>query len=250
MRGLRTVLRKLGTRVRRKKAARDPYLVTRQLIVATEPVIFDVGANVGQTARRYRELFPQASIHCFEPFVPSFRQLQAALAGDARVELYAVALAAKSGSALLKANRSSATNSLLASDERAAHYWGPELLDTQSEVEVETRTLDDFCEERTVAHIDVLKLDVQGTEYAVLEGARALLTSQQIDLVYMEVIMAPTYVGQRGLHDYLALMDAANYRLFDFYNPARRDGRLIQSDIIFLSASFLERYERKHVDRV
>ena len=57
------------------------------------------------------------------------------------------------------------------------------------------------------------------------------------------MITAPTYVGQRELHDYLALLDARGYQLFDFYNPARRDGRLIQADVIFVSSDLSDRYE-------
>ena len=53
---------------------------------------------------------------------------------------------------------------------------------------------------------------MQGAEYAVLEGAREMLTAQRIDVIYMEVITAPTYVGQRELHDYLALLHGRGYR--------------------------------------
>lgn len=241
---LRTALKKLARRLRGRSAKRDPYLVTRELITTPRPVIFDVGANIGQTALHYRALFPGATIHCFEPFPPSFEQLRVAVGRDPHAQLHLLALAASSGSARLKVNRSAATNSLLPSDERAAHYWGGGLLDTEGEVEVVTRTLDEFCAAQGIGRVDVLKLDVQGAEYAVLEGARATLTAQRVDVLYMEVITAPTYVGQRELHDYLALLHERGYRLFDFYNPARRDGRLIQSDIIFVSEEFLDRYER------
>ena len=241
---VRKTFHKLRARLRGKSHRRDPYLVQRRLVTRDKPVVFDVGANVGQTALRYRALFPGATIHCVEPFGPSFDQLTAALGRDPDVVLHRVALAASSGSAKLNVNSSAATNSLLESDTRASHYWGGGLLDTQSTVEVATRTLDGLCSERGIGHIDVLKIDVQGAEYAVLEGARELLMGQRIDLVYMEVIMAPTYVGQRELQDYLELLAASRYRLFDLYNPARRDDRLIQSDVIFVSADFLDASER------
>jgi FkbM family methyltransferase len=241
---VRKTFSKLRARVFGKSHKRDPYLVQRRLVKADSPVIFDVGANVGQTALRYRSLFPRAVLHCVEPFGPSFEQLNKALDGDSNVVLHRLALAAASGSARLNVNTSAATNSLLQSDARAARYWGRGLLDTERTVEVVTRTLDELCAERNIRHIDVLKIDVQGGEYAVLEGARDLLSAQRIDLIYMEVIMAPTYVGQRELRDYLTLLGSSRYRLFDFYNPARRDDRLIQSDVIFVSADCLDAYER------
>ena len=52
-----------------------------ELESVARPVIFDVGANVGQTAAGFREHFPGAEIHCFEPVPASFRALQSHTAG-------------------------------------------------------------------------------------------------------------------------------------------------------------------------
>jgi FkbM family methyltransferase len=244
-RRLRAALRRFGGR----RKTLDPYLATRDLVTADAPVIFDVGANVGATARRYRALYPRAEIHCFEPYPPSFARLSAELSGDALISLHPTALSSAPGRAALNVNRNAETNSLLPSDRRAAQYWGEGLLETGSEVEVPLQTLDGFCAERSIARIDVLKIDVQGAEYSVLEGADALLSAARIGVIYMEVIIAPTYVGQRRLVDYLALTSGKGYELFDLYNPTRRNGRLIQSDIIFVSAAVLDRYEREEADR-
>lgn len=59
------------------------------------------------------------------------------------------------------------------------------MLDTEGTVEVPVTTLDRFCAEHSLRHIDILKLDVQGAEYATLTGARRLLDEQAIDIVYM-----------------------------------------------------------------
>jgi len=241
-RSFRSALKRLVGRRHRRGA--DPYFVTRQLIETEAPMIFDVGANVGATALRYRDLFPAATIHCFEPYPPSFLRLSAALAGDHHTSLHPFALSSAPGRASFKVNRNAETNSLLASDGSAERYWGTGLLETEGEIEVDVRTLDLFCTDHDVARVNVLKLDVQGSEYAVLEGATDMLAAQRIDLVYAEVIIAPTYVGQRSLVDYLALLSAQGYELFDLYNPTRKNNRLIQTDIIFVSGALLARYER------
>lgn len=222
----------------------DPYLVMRQLVKNPKPTIFDVGANVGHTVKRFRSLFPAAKIFCFEPSPAAFARLSASLVGDPTVESHELALASVSGVSRLTVNQSTATNSLLPSDTRAANYWGPKRLDTQAVIEVNTETVDQFCESKGLKHLDILKLDVQGAEYSVLEGTRGLLQQQHVDLIYMEVIMAPTYVGQQKLSAYLALFQALEYELFDFYNPVRSNGRLIQTDNIFISSEFLSRYEQ------
>jgi FkbM family methyltransferase len=231
------------TRWARERRRKDPFLVTQSLIRRPAPTIFDVGAHVGETASRYRALFPDALIHSFEPSPTSAERLAAAFRDDDRVTVHAAAVSDATGVAKLHVNRAAVTNSLLASDARAANYWGSGLVDTQSEVAVATVSLDDFCRERRIERVDVLKIDVQGAEYAVLAGAKELLARHAIDLIYMEMIMAPHYVGQRKYHHYLTSLDALGYQLFDLFNLGRRDGRLIQSDGIFLASGFLERYE-------
>lgn len=244
-RSVRRAVRKLlaGTRWGRERRRRDPFFVTQQLVRTPEPVIFDVGAHVGETAARYRALFPRALIHSFEPYPPSCQRLAGAFQADPRVVPHNVAVAATTGMAKLRVNRASVTNSLLESDLRGSDYWGSDLLDTQQEIDVKTLALDDFCRDEHIKHVDVLKIDVQGAEYAVLAGAQRLLEGHAVDLIYLEMIMAPSYVGQRKYHYYLTSLDALGYELFDLFNPGRRDGRLIQSDGIFIARDVLDRYE-------
>lgn len=213
----------------------DCFAVQAALTAAKEPVIFDVGAADGGVAKIYRERFPQASIHCFEPFPAAFARLKQALGSAPRTFCHAIALSDRQGSALLNANVSAATSSLLPTDARGASFWGGGLLDTTAQVTVETNTVDAFCAAAGIAHIDILKLDVQGFEYAVLQGGRRMLESQQVGLVYTELIMCPTYQGQRKLHEYLSFFDAVGYELVDFFNPVRRRGQLLQADAVFIS---------------
>jgi FkbM family methyltransferase len=245
-RRLRRTVRKLlaSTRWGRERKSRDPFFVTKKLI-ESPTLIFDVGAHVGETAARYRALFPDALIHSFEPSPESFKKLAEAFTADPRVVPHNFAVSEQTGSAKFRVNRASVTNSLLESDRRGDDYWGSNLLDTDSEIVVQTLALDDFCRAERIEHVDVLKIDVQGAEYAVLAGARGLLERRAIGLIYLEMIMAPSYVGQRKYHYYLTLLDGFGYELFDLFNLGRRDGRLIQSDGIFVTSELLARYEDK-----
>ncbi len=125
-------------------------------------------------------------------------------------------------------------------DERGASFWGEGLLDTKSQIEVNTTAIDAFCTESGISHIDILKMDVQGAEYSVLEGARDLLANQGISLIYMELMLCPTYQGQRKFHEYLSFLDSFGYDLLDLVNQSRRHNQLIVADAVFLSSSFKE----------
>jgi precorrin-6B methylase 2 len=63
-------------------------------------VIFDVGANLGQTSREARSAFPEARIYAFEPHPRTFKQLQASAAED-RLAVYQLALGDEEGEATL-----------------------------------------------------------------------------------------------------------------------------------------------------
>lgn len=81
--------------VRRRKPAsnlEDPLLVRRFLFNdAKQLIIFDVGAYAGDITRTYRDIFPGATIYCFEPFPDSFKKLSR-LANDKFVKCYQIAI--------------------------------------------------------------------------------------------------------------------------------------------------------------
>lgn len=225
--------------------SRDPFVIIRELTRVERPLIFDVGAHVGLAATRFRELFPLASMHCFEPFPESFELLRAAVAGSSPLELHPLALAAAEGEAEFSVNRNSATNSLLASNADAELYWRGDTPVTTGTLKVRTTTVDAFAAERGIGSIDILKMDVQGGEYEVLQGARGLLGQGAIGLIYMELITSPTYIGQHSIRDYLELFESHGYVLFDLYNFGRSNGRLLQTDIIVVSPALLAAHEQR-----
>lgn len=249
---MRQAIKRLKRRIRERRSlrlglrSRDPFVIMRELIGDDAPVIFDVGAHVGVVAARFRRLFPRAVIHCFEPFPESFDRLRNAASQLRPIELHALALAAREGEAAFSVNVNPATNSLLASDASGAVYWRRDTPRTRDRLTVRTTTLDAFCEEQGIGRIDILKMDVQGGEYDVLLGAPELLARQAVGLVYLELITAPTYVGQHRIGEYLDLFDGAGYELFDFFNLGRGGGRLLQLDAIFASPETL----RAHVSRL
>jgi FkbM family methyltransferase len=242
-RAIQMTLRRFGYEINRTTTSIDPFAMQRQLITVSNPVILDIGAHIGSVARRYRQLFPLASIYCFEPFPQSFQELVKNLKGDTRVFCHRTAVSEKKGTAVLNANFSSATNSLLTTDKRGASFWGEGLLNTQSQVEVSTTTVDTICLETGISHVDILKMDVQGAEFSVLMGARDALSHERVSLVYTELITCPTYEGQHRLHEYLAYLDSFGYEFLDLFNPVRRHNQLIQADVVFVSASFKRGFE-------
>jgi FkbM family methyltransferase len=218
----------------------DPFAVQRQLIRRESPMIFDIGANVGLVTQQYRSLFPTATIHSFEPFSQSFLLLERRCSDDRNIFPHQVAICEDMSKRTLYSNHSADTNSLLPKDSRFGALWGEGLSGTESPVQVESTTLDCFCDENNIPTIDILKMDIQGAELRALQGAQKLLARQAIALIYLEIIVGETYIGQPKFHEYIQRLDSCGYELFDLYHSVRKNMRLIAIDALFINQKLKE----------
>jgi len=214
----------------------DPFKQQKELIKnSAKPIIFDVGAYRGDITNKYSALFSDARVYAFEPSKQSYEQLQTNVHQNENILTYHLALGNEVGTALLNINAYRPTNSLLPSHQKAGEYWGDNLLDTNDKEEVPLSTIDEFCKKHKVKHIDVLKIDTQGTESIVLEGAKKMLLKQHVSLIYMEIILVDTYVGQKKLPEITDFLAEYGYRLFNIYNPMiSKKMELNQIDAIFV----------------
>ncbi len=228
-------LRPMGFEVRRVEPEIPAAFAAQiELTQNSAPVIFDIGANVGDVSLFYRKLFPSSTLHAFEPFPENFRALARQCAGLDRVFANQLAVSDQVGTSTFHSNVSSLTNSMLATDATGAGYWPDGYLQTTSTLEVPTTTIDAYCEEHHVSTVDILKLDIQGAELLALHGARGMLGRAAVKLIYLEVLTAPSYVGQPQLEDYLRWLRTFGYLLLDIYNSAHKGLRLTQADLIFV----------------
>ena len=242
---LRSAIKKLagnyGYEVRRIVPDYFPYEAQKRLVTNLAPVIFDVGAHVGGMSRKYRGDFPGSMIYAFEPAPDSYAQLEKFAAIDGRIHTLQAALSDSRGELTFYINASQATNSLLPTEPEIEKYWGQgpigaPALATKKTVAVQAETLDDFCREKGIAFIDILKIDAQGGEFAILKGARQLFYGKAIGLVYLEILVAPTYAGQPALSQYFAFFERYGYALYNVFDISHRgEGRLVQFDAIFIA---------------
>lgn len=192
--------------------------------------VIDAGANVGQFALLMRHLHPDAVIHAFEPFPSSAAVFTRLFAADRLTHLHPHALGAAAGEADLHVSRHADSSSLLPiTPDQADFAPGTEEVGT---VSVPVRRLDDALSDLCLPRPCLLKIDVQGGELAVLEGAENLLS--HLDHVYVEVSFRQFYQGQPLADGIIDHLRARGYRLTGIGGTARdRQGLVVQADLLF-----------------
>jgi FkbM family methyltransferase len=212
-RAKRVVERLTGTRIYRSMPrgmdifhdirARLPNLEIR--------TVFDVGANVGQSAVVYLKEFPDAEIYCFEPVSDTFRQLQESLRERANVLTFRLALGAEKGVGQMVVDEHSDMAFLRSSSKETA-------ADDSRLESVLLETLAGFCQSRNVVHIDYLKIDTEGGDLDVLKGATRMLDQQEIDVIEVEAGTNRRNLRHIPLDAFVQFLEPKDYFLFGFYH--------------------------------
>jgi len=139
-------------------------------------VVFDVGANVGMTSLYIRRFLPDATIHAFEPVSATFRDLKQSVSHDSRILPRNIALGDLDQTQTIEVDPCSQMSTLIASGSA-----------NRATEKVSVLKLDTYMAQQNLAHIDVLKMDVQGFEMHLLQGAEASLKARHIKFVYAEI---------------------------------------------------------------
>ena len=149
----------------------------RKSAKAGEFVVFDVGAQRGEYVEAaLRVVDGRLKISSFEPQDTSFELLRERFESEPRVSLYKTAIGKQEGVAELFFTEQGESIA-------SFHTQG----DTQTKAqEVRVMTVDRFCEEHGVARIHFLKIDTEGHEMDVLQGAYKMIEEGRIDFIQFE----------------------------------------------------------------
>lgn len=196
--------------------------------------VLDIGANTGQFARDIRRAGIAGRIVSLEPLQAAYDELRRHAAADPAWVAERAAVSDRPGTITMNVSANSVSSSVLPMLDRHAGA-APDSRYVATE-EVTATTVDELVERHGLRpRSTLLKIDVQGHEQAVLDGAIGTLA--EFGAVRTELSLVPLYDGQALLPDVLEHLGQRGFDLWaiepGFEEPGTR--RLLQADGFFLN---------------
>lgn len=194
-------------------------------------LIIDAGANIGQFSLYASLFFPQAQIHSFEPIESVYRILSRNIHTNPNITAHNLALGESESKISFNLNSDSqASSSLAQSEHRSLIFPEKQVVDI---IEVQQTTLSSFLKCFSLPKEILLKIDVQGAEHLVLQGASSVLS--QIDYILLEASVVPLYKGEMSLNEIITYTESLGYSLYSVINAGRspKRGDYIEFDLLF-----------------
>jgi FkbM family methyltransferase len=228
-------VRRVADRIGRQFGTPDPLAgqMTAMLAHFGIDVVLDVGANVGQYGASLRQGAYEGRIVSFEPLAAAHARLARRAQRD---PLWTVHPRCAVGSAMGEVEINVAQNSVSSSIRPMlpAHYQAAPESQFVAAERVDLITLDSvFPRYRGASGNIWLKIDTQGFEKEVLDGAAVALPA--IQAVQLELSLLPLYEGQSLWDYFLHRMEQEGYgvwALIPGFSDART-GRSLQMDVVF-----------------
>lgn len=220
----------------------DPFRDMHRFLGGIQaPMVFDVGANVGQSVAKFKKTFAGSVVHAFEPGSSTFHQLRERATGFTDVHPWNLGVGSSQGKLVLQENEHSTMSSFL---EPSKFCWGGVV----NRNEVEVVTLDAFAQKQGIETVHILKSDTQGFDLEVFKGASGLMDANRIALVYFEFIFSDMYRGLPAFDEVFGFLSRKNFQLVCFYEQNFQRELLSWADALFINREFNARRTPGPVD--
>jgi FkbM family methyltransferase len=154
------------------------YKQAENIIAEAAAAVLDIGAHAGFFSLYTASFNSQISIYALEPEPNNFSALEENIRSNpklANIKPVNLGLAFKTGQEVLYLSPDSHNHSVL-----------PEYNGSKNKLVVKTISLKDFCVQENIDHISLLKMDIEGGEYKIIENLSEN-EYDKIDYIFLEV---------------------------------------------------------------
>ncbi len=231
---IKTLLKKKGFSIK----PYDEYIETLSVVEhdwlkkKNIKTVIDIGAGHGQYSKKLKAIFTDIEIFSFEALPEQYEELLKNHGADSsKHHFYNILLSNKSEEITFFKSSNLGSSSMLNMDNNHKEAY-PESSNL-SPLKLQAQLLDDVLGKRDLKKNILLKLDVQGAEKKVLEGAKNILA--QSTLIFIELSFIKLYEGQPLINEMIDFLQSAGFALIGIDNVSHdlRDGKYLQCDAYF-----------------
>ncbi len=174
--------------------------------------VFDVGANVGELTLLFSRFVGDGGVHAFEASSATFKRLELVCGAAGRRNIVLNHLALSDNNQPIRLNiYEDALSSFNSQAARPLKNYGLDFEPIGVE-ETTATTVDDYCENKNIERIDLLKIDVEGAEFQVMRGARRMLKSKRIGCLTFEFGQTTFDMGNK-VEEIEVFLKEMNYKI-------------------------------------
>lgn len=212
--------------------------------VSPNPVIFDVGANVGQSIDRFKKTFKNPTIHSFEPIDSEFKTIHNKFGKQKNIILNHIALGEKQETKKINITAGTGNSSFNKINPgtkwlqtRSKQYNKSENNYVTKIEDVKIETLDNYCKQNNIDKIDILKIDTQGYEDKVLQGSLETIKKNKIGIIITEIMFDDVYDKHFCFSDLEKYLIPNNFRMvgIDMANNNIFSGLVFCADVMYFN---------------
>ncbi len=212
--------------------------------IYNKPIIFDIGANQGQSIDRFIRLFNNPIIHAFEPIKFEYENLINKYKNNKNIILNNFAIGDKDETNVIYVAKKTGNSSFYKINhnskwlrKRSKQFnTSPENY-AKIKQRIKVTTIDKYCKMNNIQNIDLLKIDTQGYEDKVLSGSKKILKKNIISIIETEIIFDNTYQKYLTFSDLEKFLLPNNYRFcgLNTNNNNLFEGLVFSADLMYVN---------------
>jgi FkbM family methyltransferase len=174
-------------------------------------VVFDVGVNTGEFIDLVlKDMVDEVVVYGFEPSIDCYESLIKKYKNNRRVALNNIALGAIDGEGSLYANSTGSGSASMTKPQ-----YGEKAEEFILSQPIKITTVDQYCKNKSINEISLLKIDVEGHDFDVLRGSVKMLRDKKIKVLSFEFCAAAieTRIYFRDIFEYLTKLNYEIYRI-------------------------------------
>lgn len=218
-----------------RNAVRNRFSDMRRIITSESPVIIDAGANRGAMTEHFLKQYESPEILAFEAIPELAEALKTRFSNKPNVRIINCALGEKEKKARFHITGNLSSSSIYKPTRENIDYHGT-ALSISRVIDVKVNKLSTFIGK--FRSIDILKLDVQGYELAVLKGAGSSL--KKVKVITAEVEFVPMYIGQPLFAEIDIFLRKNGFSLLNIYEIwTHEDGQIEAGDVVYVNKRYI-----------